>query len=328
MLIKSKTTSVPHEFVNPEQYKSALKKVVKKNVNNIVNAGRTPTLEYLDFSDIVPLETQRETSSDWAVKRLEARGGLDMIALGVLYIARDPVTGIQYCFDGLGRWLIADTAGYVGKVPCLVFEMTQKEAAFYFSYNQNEGRRSLSREVTFVNAWYAGDEEALKLGDILDYCGLYVQGNTHYPVPHPKGANTAEITYRAIKEGYDKIAKKDSSVCKLARDMIYSAYCRTNNGCEKIAQDFFWTVLQVLVTYPESQTGALNKTMQKYIDYLALGNSQTGITKEWKAKGLSGNVAVSKMLAHGFVTSFRKSNFSTSNVEKNMPVSRLGVPKE
>ena len=326
MLIENQVET-PHEFVDSLTYSSTLKAVEKKNLNRIINGDKKPTLEWIDFEDIEPLETQRETKSNWIVQRLEDRGGLDMLAFQTLSIARDPETRKNNCFDGLGRYSIAHASGYRGKVPCVVYEMTQQEAAFYFSYIQNRGRRNLPREVTFVNSWFAGEKEALELGDILAYCGLYVQGNTHYPVPHPKKSNTAEITYRTIKEGYDKISEKNADLCKLARDMIYSAYDRTDSGCQKIAQDFYWAVLQILVTYPDARSGALQKSMQKYIDYVAMGNSQTGATSEWKGnvKGISGNSGVSKILAYNFLKAFRKSNFANGTVIGSMPLNALGV---
>lgn len=303
------TMNKPHDFVAGD-YDKEYKKVRDKGLNRHFNQTKIPTFEYIDPVDLVPLESQRETNSVWGSKRLEDRQGLDLVAFGALSVSRGS-NGINYVFDGTGRLTLADLSGYNQPLPCLVYNIEPEEAAFYFYYSQERGRRTMSREATFVNSYIAGEKSAVALALVLEQVGLYVQGNTHYPVPHPMRPHTAEISYRAISEAHDKIAKGDVALLKQARDMIYTAFANSPSGCNKIAQDLYWAVLQILVTYPQARKGVLNDSIQKYLDYLAMGSSQSQVVKEWKgdAKGLSGNVGVSKTLAYNFLKSWKASNF-------------------
>lgn len=303
------TMNKPHEFVVGD-YDKEYKKIREQGLNHWFNQNRIPKLEFIDIADLVPLESQRETNSTWATQRLRDRCGLDLLALGALSVARGKDL-LNRVFDGLGRFTLADLSGYPGPLPCLVYDMEPEEAAFYFYYNQERGRRNLSREATFVNSYIAGEKSAVALALVLEQVGLYIQGNTHYPVPHPMRPHTAEISYRAISEAHDKIAEGDIALLKQARDMIYTAFSNSPSGCNKIAQDLYWAVLQILVTYPQARKGVINDSIQKYLDYLAMGSSQSQVVKEWKgdARGLSGNVGVSKTLAYHFLKSWKTSNF-------------------
>ena len=314
----------PHDFVVGD-YDKEYNKIRDKGLNRWFNQDRIPTLEYIDIADLIPLESQRETNSTWATSRLEDRKGLDLLALGALSVARSK-DGKNSVFDGLGRFTLADLAGYPGPLPCLVYQMEPAEAAFYFYYNQERGRRNLSREATFVNSYIAGESNAVALALVLEQIGLYIQGNTHYPVPNPIQPHTAEISFRAISEAHNRIARGDVALLKQARDMIYFAFANSPNGCTKIAQDLYWAVLQILVTYPQARKGVINDSIQKYLDYLAMGSSQSQIVKEWKgdARGLTGNVGISKTLAYHFLKSWKNSNFGRAG----LPYRELGFADE
>jgi hypothetical protein len=146
-----------HSMVRGDVVKIIAKQEKKGLAGKLVNPefgkGQSfePKFTWMKTSDLTPLESQRETNSKWVLERQEARGGLDLAAFGALSVAHDPDDGKYYVWDGCGRWAIADINGSVEEVPCLVYQMTKKQAAFYFSYNQQEGRRNLSREATFVN---------------------------------------------------------------------------------------------------------------------------------------------------------------------------------
>jgi hypothetical protein len=305
----------PHQHVSGD-YTKFKKSIKKRGLDGLVQTWSQPTLETISIGDLTPLETQRQARTSWAQKMLKNLGGFDGYAFGVLSVARCPLTNTNYVFDGCGRMLIADAAG-IESVPCLVYDLDKKSAAKYFAYNQKDGRRTLSPEAIFVNAYTAGDDDAQALGAVLDHCGLFVRGDTLYSVPHnPAKNNTCEIKYRAIAEGYKKIAGEDKDLCKQARDMIYRAFATKSEGDFHIQQDLYWAVLQLLVTYPETQKNGLNRNFQKYLDYLGDGNSQGQITRSWKdAKGLTGNVGISKTLAYNLLQSWRQSKISTRGVQ-------------
>lgn len=314
----------PHTFTRGDIYKT--QKRVRKLGNAVeLNSHLKPTFEYIALKDIEQIETQRNAKSDWAGKMVNNLSGFDWLAFGALSIARDPDTNINYCFDGTGRQLIAVAAGLdtETQVPCLVYTIPQSLAAKYFSYNQDKGRRKLSKEVIFINSWTAGDKDSIELGTVLDYCGLYIQGDTNTTVPHtPIQPTTAEIKFRTIDEGYRKIAKQDKTVCKQAKDLIYTAF-NDEQGNLAISGDLYWAILQLLVSYPQIRKGVMFKSLQKYLEYLAIGKTQGQVTKEWKdAKGLSGNVGVSKVLAYNFLQSWKNFKSCPTSV-KTLPYNVL-----
>lgn len=320
----------PHSRVTGD-YEAAVKKIDKNGWTKVLNTNVSKTFENIPLYNLTILETQRNAKSTWAVERLKAQGGLDMLALGVLCVARDPSTGINYVWDGAGRWLLCEAAGYNGDVPCMVYEITKEQASYYFSYNQDEGKRNLTKEATFINRYMSGmDTEATKLGELLDYLGLYIKGDTGTCVPHdPKMPNTAEIRYRAIYEG-NKFTNGDRQVQRQARDMISTAYVTANYDFKVVTQDFYWAILTLLHEYPELRTGADNKAFQSYINWLIVGNGAEGkITDAWKgdAKGISGNSGARFRIAANMLNSFKDSPLSNAG-SKKLRVSKLDKIKK
>jgi hypothetical protein len=307
-----------------------VKKLDKKKLSGEVkNKEYIPRLEFIKTKDLVPMETQRDVKSTWVVERQERLEGLDMLALGVLSVACDPNDGKNYVWDGCGRWAIVDTNGGIDTVPCVVYDMTKEKAAFYFAYNQEEGRRKLSREVTFVNAFVGGDEEAAIWASRLDLIGCYIKSSEDYIVnSDAKNNGYPEILYRALTEGH-KIAKGDISVQRQARDMIVNAWSTTDSGCERIVTEIYWALIKLMVSIPETRKNGLNGSIQKYLNWLAEGTTQGGVAKEWKGsetKGLSGNVGVASILAHSFAKKFVNSSYGAKH--RNTIVLSKILPKK
>lgn len=313
----------PHSRVTGD-YESAVFKIEKNGWNQPLNLNVPKTFEYISLKDLTILETQRNAKSAWAIERLKARGGLDMLALGVFCVARCP-DGKMYVWDGAGRWLLADAAGYTGEVPCMVYEITKEQASFYFSYNQEEGRRSMSREATFINRHNSGmDPEATKLGHLLDYLGLYINGDTGICVPHdPKMPNTAEIRYRAIYEG-NKFTGGDRQLQRQARDMISAAYINAGRDFKDVTQDFYWAILTLLFEYSELRSGKDNKSFQTYINWLLTGSVEGKITNKWKgdATGISGNSGARFKIAANMLLDYQQSEFANAG-SVNLKITRL-----
>lgn len=284
---------------------SILKKLAKKEATATRNAGLVPKLMNINVADLVPLESQRVTKENWTMKRLEALGGLDMWAFGTLSVCYDQRDNTYYVWDGCGRLALAQLHGLT-TVPCVVIEGEKERAAFYFGYNQDssQGRRTLSKEVLFVNRYYSGDQTAIEEANLLSLLGLYVKGDTDFSVPNPTPLGYVEIGYRAFAEG-TKIANNDIQIQRQARDMIVSAWSNNPNGCRFINQDIYWALIQFLVTYPEATANSLNTNLQQFLTHIATGKDQNKVV--WKERGLSGNSGVSKILALGLLKAFKDS---------------------
>ena len=302
-----------HSMVRGNVIKDIAKQNKKGLTGKLVNDEFVPELLWIKTSDLIPLESQRETNSKWVVERQAAREGLDMIAFGALSVAHDPADGNYYVWDGCGRWAIADFNGGIATVPCLVYNMTKAQAAYYFAYTQEEGRRKLSREVTFVNGVIGGDEEHLEWARRLDTIGAYIKANDSSNGIVNKDAKEhgyPEILARALIDGY-KLAGNDVTICRQARDMIVTAWGTTDSGCPKIVTEVYWALIVVLKSIPESRKNGLHSAMQGYLNWLADGKTQSQASKDWKGqelKGITGNVGVAKELGYAFAKSFMSHN--------------------
>lgn len=295
-----------HSMFRGDATKTVAKLDKNKLTGKLQNSHIKPRLEWLTSSQLVPMETQRETKDKWVYERQVDLNGLDMIALGALSVALDPNDNIYYVWDGCGRWAIADTNGALSDLPCLVYDMTKEQAAFYFAYNQERGRRKLSREVTFVNAFVGGDKESLVWEQRLIFLGCYIKGQTNYSVPHPQTPGNPEIKFRTLEGGF-QIARGDMSIQRQARDMIHNAWASTNYGCETINQDLYFALVKTLTDFDDARKNGINKGLQQWLNWAAQGKTQSGFSQEWKddtAKGLTGNMSAAGILAKSFLKVF------------------------
>jgi hypothetical protein len=298
-----------------------IKNVAKKNATKTINSHLDPKIEYIPTKDLEPLESQRITGEKWTEKRLIALGGLDMWAFGTLSVCRDPKDNINYVWDGCGRLALAQLHG-LDIVPCVVIEGPKEQAAFYFGYNQDssQGRRTLSKEVLFINRYFSGDHTAVKEANDLDTLGLYIKGDTTYPVPHPQPNGHVEIGYRAFSEGAS-IMNHDITTQRQVRDMIVMAWSNNPNGCIFINQDIYWALGEFLTTFPEAKKNGTNIALQHFLNNLAGGKDQKRI--DWKPKGLSGNSGVSKQLATGLLKAFKESTYWKPNFQNTLTFKKL-----
>lgn len=306
--VKTATTAPIHNFFRGD-IDTSISKIVKKGANQIRNKDIKPALEWISIHNLVPLESQRVTKQKWTDERIIALDGLDMWALGTLSVCRDPRDQVNYVWDGCGRLALAQLyAASAGlndlTIPCVVVEGNKEAAAFYFGYCQDstQGRRTLSKEVLFVNRWYSGDDSAVKEGKLLTQLGLFIKGDTDMPVPQPVDVNAVEIGYRAFAEGM-KIGKGDISLVRQARDMIVIAWNNNPNGIRTINQDIFWALIMLLRLYPECQKNGMNRSLQKFLNYVAIGKDQKKV--KWKETGLSGNSGIAGQLAYGLLKAWR-----------------------
>lgn len=319
-----KKSKLPESFIKGD-FEKTNQIIQKSKLDKVINQDHRVAIEYHTIDKIQPLVTQRTADVAWAKRMLKQKNGFDIDAFGVINVFRN-TQGELVCWNGLGRLLIADLANYQRPVPCLVHQdITEKTAAQLFAYVQDKGKRTLSKEVIYINNHYAGDPEALELESVLKQCGLYIKGDTNITVPTPTHNQSAEITFRGIEQAYKHIAKQDVSVLQEAKDMIFSAFAKTDEGCPIIVNDMFWAVTQVLVTYPQVRNKAYNRQLQRYLNHLADARLQGQVVSDWKGevKGLSGNVAVSKILAHNLVSQWRQSKFANHSVKNGIRLQAL-----
>lgn len=276
--------------------------------NKIVH--RNIKKEYLDIpmAELIPLETQRETDSKWVVERQKARAGLDMVAFGALNVACDPNDNKYYVYDGCGRLAIAQFNGGLDTVPCMVYHISKEEAAYYFKYNQEDGRRRLSREVTFVNAIIGGDESEKDWVARIEYLGVRIKANDTQNGCIPANSKSPEIKIRAVKDGFTA-AGRDLELCRDAIDMIKNAW---GNKCTIISNELYWALIIILRCIPETRTDSgLHNAIQDYLNWIADGKTQSQAVREFKGeqlKGISGNSCVAVELGYAFAKSFMNSN--------------------
>lgn len=278
-------------------------------------AGQVPNkdiqveFKYLPVDQLVSLETQRETSGNWAKKRLNDLKGFDMLACGALSVAYDQSDDTYYVFDGCGRLAQAQINQAPYELPCLIYHMPKARAAFYFSYTQDKGRRTLSKEVIFVNAVYSGDPESLRLAEILKDIECYVKGQTDYAVPHPQMYGHPEIKVRALEDGY-KISQRNIALMKMARDMIWQAWANTSEGCPQLRSDVFCGLLTFFKIFPEAtkgSIGSINRALQNFLNWYAVGTKQSKVS--WKHKGGNLHNKENLCVAYGLYKDFRESQF-------------------
>lgn len=295
----------------------SIETVEASGLNKVIN-DKPLTLEYLDLYDLEPLETQRVAKDTWVQQRLKDLGGLDKVAFGVLRVGRTP-DGRNLIWDGLGSYNLAEHVGWTKKIPCIVFELTEQEAAFYFNYTQKIGRRNLSPEVLYVNAYAAGDSAAVELCQVMRQIDVFIQGQTNYPVPHPRSPRAIEVKYRTISEAYKEITRGLDDTTRVqvmhqARDLIATSF----QGELILQQDLYWAVLTILVQVPKARSGATLRKLQNFLNSYGYENTQKQFTGIWKIKnrGTTGNSGASVELARELLTAWKQG--------KNSPDIRYG----
>jgi hypothetical protein len=301
-----------HSMYRGKDVSKSIKNINKANGFKEKHTGLKFDLKEIKVSDLIPLESQRLTKGNWVEKRLKDQG-MDWWAFGTLQVVKDINDQKYYVWDGCGRLAIAqmfaNSQGFDISVPCCVIEGDKKEAAFYFGYSQDTGRRTLSKEVLFVNRWYSNDPEALEQGTVLDLMGLYIKNDSGMSVPENPTLGHHEIGYRAFNEALTNnlMADNDIALLRQAKDMIVNAFSRNPNWNNIIPQDVLWAVTCFLKTYPKARTNGVNKALSDFLVIVALSSKDAKV--DWKDKGLSGNSGVAPQLAYGMFKAFIKSAY-------------------
>lgn len=318
------TPSIPmHSMYRGKDVSKTIKSITKVNGFREVNVDYKPELKEISILDLHPLDSQRETKEIWARKRL-AEQGMDWMAFQQLSVVKDKTDGKYYVWDGCGRLAIAQLyANYLGiadlKVPCIVHEGNKKQTAFYFAYVQDDGRRSMSKEVLFVSRWFSEqDNEAQEEAKKLTQLKLFVKGDSGKSVPEVVFSDSYEIKYRTFHEALTNkyMANNDLKLLKQARDMVVNAFEENSRWDKVVPQDVLWAVTCLLQTFPDARNNGLNKALCKFLETIAMSNVKLMVST-WKDKGLTGNAGIAPQLALGMLKSFMGSGYWKSSFTVN-----------
>jgi len=249
------------------------------------NESRRGHYEQIPTSKLVPLDTQRNVTKNWIIKVLKLSEGFDWISMGLIFVARDTKTGINYVWDGCGRLALAQ-ANEIAALDCWVLEMDQAEAAGYFVRVQKTTKRSLDSAVHFCNAYAHGEKEALAMAKTLSILGMRIQGAddvwvpvipkedlVDYPQVKLRGIEQA-IKYANRRGPKEVEALSNNDLIRFARDIIVQAGWND----DLIRQDLLPGLVIFYSVYPEAMKNGLNKMIRAWFQGLAQTVKQSKLT--------------------------------------------------
>jgi hypothetical protein len=273
----------------------------KHNLARVLDAS-TGRHEVISVEDLIPLESQRNAKTAWIKKALKLSGGFDTIAAGIIQVARDPSTGINYVWDGCGRLALAQAAG-VSELNCWVVDLSPKTAAHYFVYTQKTSNRNLSADELFINAYETGEDSALDFADVLYRLGMRIQGADDYWVPQVRAfekSNFPKCNERSVRHAL-RLANGDESVVRFARDTIVNAGWND----DMIRKDLLPGLVLVYMAYPELMKNGLSKSLSNY--FVAIANIVTQGKLQFKQMGGNMHNREVESVAVGIIRGFRDS---------------------
>ena len=309
MKLTEQYREIPYSIINTPAYHDKVKGDVvdlteyldKNNLARVVK-GTTGRHEVIATQDLIPLESQRNAKTAWIKKALKLSGGFDTVAAGIIQVARDPITGQNYVWDGCGRLALAQAAG-VNELNCWVVDLSPKTAAHYFVYTQKTSNRSLQAGELFINAYETGEPDAIAFADLLLRLGMRIQGADDYWVPRVsilEKHNYPTCAERSVRHAL-RLANGDESIVRYARDTIVDAGWND----DQIRKDLLPGLVIVYMAYPEMMRNGLSKALRQYFKNLAGTVSQSKL----QFKQLGGNMhnREAESVAIGIVKAFRDS---------------------
>lgn len=257
-------------------------------------------IQWISTDLLVPLETQRDTESHWAVNRLIERDGFDWAACGVLLVQKAKEFPEYFVFDGCGRMLMAQLVD-IEELPCVVYAISKEQASEYFAYMQSNGRRNLTKEIIFANRVAAKDPKALDHEQWLTTLGLHIVAATK-PTPLLIGdAAGQQVKYRFVELAYNKYSIDQLLMVK---KWIRSAWPKEAS----IHQDMYMGLLHLTAVVPGTMKNGLNAAITNYFNSLSVQYRESKKT-EWKHKGGNQHNAEKESVALGFLEDFKNSVF-------------------
>lgn len=296
-----------HDLVRGDLEKT-IQNLQKKGIHGkVVNADRRGRHVVLNPKDITPIDSQRDTYLGWVEKALTTRKGFD-------YLAATPINVFKTedgykCWNGIGRLAMAQVQ-QLSEVDVWLTDGDEKEAAYYFVYNQKDGRRTLSPEIVFSNEVACEDSDALVLLNQMDMAGVCVRTNAEKVLPID--SKDPEIKINAFKKALT-ISNGDLSILKMVRDTIVQAY----PGTKVLRAELFTGLTWVYTVYEGARRpGATYNALNKFLAHKALEKEQHKLPFKESGGNQHNNEAGS--VAYGFVREFTNSNFCSNEMAKHL----------
>jgi hypothetical protein len=292
---------------------TTIEKLQKRGIHGaVVNAHRRGKHVVCHPNDIEPIDPQRDTYISFVEKGLMTQNGFDYMAATVIDVIKTP-EGKLKCWNGIGRLAMAQVQG-LDEIDVWLTEGTEKDASYYFVYNQDEGARKLSPEIKFANKVFYGDDDANKLLRKIDKAGLCIRTNKELDAVLPAGSKNPEITLSAMTKAL-KFANGNIATLEMARDLIVNAWSNTRKWSNVIRSDLFVGTVILLDTYDSlRRPGAPFDQLQDFFCHKAFELDQPKL----KFKHLGGNQhnAEGESVAYGILKTFTGSNFCTNETAK------------
>jgi hypothetical protein len=292
---------------------TTIQKLQKQGIHGkVVNAHRRGKHVVLNPKDITPIDPQRDTYISFVEKGLMSQNGFDYMAATVIDVIKTP-EGKLKCWNGIGRLAMAQIQG-LDEIDVWLTEGTEKDASYYFVYNQDEGARKLSPEIKFANKVFYGDTDAGKLLKKINRAGLCIRTNKELDAVLPDGSKNPEITLSAMNKAL-KFANGDIATLEMARDLIVNAWSSTKKWSNVLRSDLFVGTVILLDTYDTlRRPGSPFDQLQDFFCHKACELDQPKL----KFKHLGGNQhnAEGESVAYGILKSFTGSNFCTNETAK------------
>lgn len=284
------TTTVSVQPTMHNKFKGDTSELVKKLQRAGIyqkqqNEKRRGSYQRIKVTDLVPLDSQRNVTENWIVKVLKMSNGFDWTSMGLIFVARDPNTNVNYVWDGCGRLALAQAMD-ITELDCWVMEMTQQEAAHYFVHVQKTASRRLSASVIFCNAYAHGEKDALVMADILKQLGLRIEGADDVwvpPVPAQDKQNYPKVVLRAVEQALSYANRRgpkaveelsNLDLIRFARDTIVQAGWNDDD----VRQDLLPALVIFYSVYPEAMKNGLNKMIRGWFQGLAQTTKQNRLT--------------------------------------------------
>jgi hypothetical protein len=261
-------------------------------------------IQWISTDLLVPLETQRDTESSWAVNRLIEKNGFDWAAAGVLLVQKAKEFPEYFVFDGCGRFLMAEMVD-IEELPCLVYNISKAQASEYFAYMQSNGRRNLTKEIIFANRVAAQDPKAIDHEQWLQNLGLHIVAATKPTLLQIGDSTGSQVKYRFVEMAYGKYTHEQ---LKMVKTWIQSAWPKETS----IHQDMYMGLLHLVSVVPGAMKNGLNNAITNYFNTLNIQYRESKKT-EWKHKGGNQHNAEKESVAIGFLEDFRNSAFWKHN---------------
>ena len=241
--------------------------------------------ERIKIADMEPLESQRNVTDNWIFKVLKMAEGFDWVAAGLQFVARDPVTKINYVWDGCGRLALAEFSG-IDELDCWVYEMTQAEAAHYFVNVQKTAKRSLDPSIIFCNAYAHGEPDALHMAMVLERLGMRIQGADDLWVPKVAKEDLADypqVKLRAVEHAFKYARRRGPMACETISDFELVRFARDTIvqagwNDDQIRQDLLPGLVIFYSVYPEAMKNGTNKMIRTWFQGLAQTLKQSKLT--------------------------------------------------